>query len=84
MLLHRGSVYAKGMDILDCEHLLCPLPVLRARKVLLGLPPGAVLSVRTTDPMARIDLPHFCAEAGHVLLQTAQDGAVTIFTIRRN
>ncbi|MDH2325450.1 sulfurtransferase TusA family protein [Cereibacter sp. SYSU M97828] len=71
------------MDILDCENLLCPLPVLRARKVLMGLPPGAVLRVRTTDPMARIDLPHFCAEAGHELIGSRDDGRVTEFTIRR-
>ncbi|WP_136683810.1 sulfurtransferase TusA family protein [Falsirhodobacter xinxiangensis] len=71
------------METLDCENLLCPLPVLRARKVLMGLASGAVLRVRTTDPMARIDLPHFCAEAGHHLLETRGDGRVTEFTIRR-
>ena len=68
---------------LDCEGLLCPLPVLRARKRLLALPPGAVLRVRATDPMAAIDLPHFCAEAGHELLSSAAEGGVLTFLIRR-
>jgi tRNA 2-thiouridine synthesizing protein A len=68
---------------LDCQGLLCPLPVLRARKRLIGMAPGTVLRVTATDPMARIDLPHFCAEAGHDLLDSTTAGAVTTFLIRR-
>jgi tRNA 2-thiouridine synthesizing protein A len=70
-------------DILDCEGLLCPLPVLRARKRLLSLVPGTVLCVRTTDAMANVDLPHFCAGAGHSYLGSQMDGAVTLHLIRR-
>jgi len=33
--------------------------------------------------MAEIDLPHFCAEAGHAYLGNRPDGAVTIHLIRR-
>lgn len=70
-------------EIVDCEGLLCPLPVLRARKRLLSLAPGRVLCVRATDPMAQIDLPHFCAEAGHAYLGSQSDGPVTLHLIRR-
>lgn len=68
---------------LDCEGLLCPLPVLKARKRLMAMAPGTVLRVRATDPMAAIDLPHFCAGAGHEFLGALQDGAVAIYLIRR-
>jgi tRNA 2-thiouridine synthesizing protein A len=68
---------------LDCEGLLCPLPVLRARKRLMALRPGDVLRVRATDPMAAIDLPHFCAEAGHEMLDAVEAGGVTVYRIRR-
>ncbi len=68
---------------LNCEALLCPLPVLKARKKLLQMAEGAVLCLRATDPMAAIDIPHFCAEAGHSLISTAQDGAVQVYLIRR-
>lgn len=54
--------------VVDAIGLACPLPVLRARKALLGLAQGQVLVIDTSDPMAMIDLPHFCAEAGHELL----------------
>ncbi len=67
---------------INCEGLLCPLPVLKARKRLLGMAKGEVLCVRATDPMAAIDLPHFCAEAGHTLLETGQDGRVQVYRIQ--
>jgi tRNA 2-thiouridine synthesizing protein A len=68
---------------LDCEGLLCPLPVLRARKRLLGMASGHILRVRATDPMAAIDLPHFCAEAGHSFLGQTQVAGVPAYLIRR-
>ena len=67
---------------IDCEGLLCPLPVLRARKRLASMAPGAVLRVRATDAMAAIDLPHFCTEAGHEFLAATNEGAVTLYLIR--
>ena len=63
---------------LDCEGMLCPLPVLRARKRLMAMPAGTVLCLRATDPMAAVDVPHFCAEAGHTYL-----GSDTTDTVRR-
>ena len=53
---------------LDTCGLLCPLPVLKARKRLMALPPGALLRVTADDPAARVDFPHFCAEQGHDLV----------------
>lgn len=59
----------------DTRGLLCPLPVLKARKRLAALAPGQVLRVLADDPVARIDLPHFCHEAGHALLSETDCGA---------
>lgn len=53
---------------LDARGLLCPLPVLKARKRLMALAPGGVLRVVSDDPAALVDMPHFCAEQGHALL----------------
>ncbi|PRD39932.1 UNVERIFIED_CONTAM: yrkF [Trichonephila clavipes] len=81
----RAWVYAGRMDYdvdLDCEGLLCPLPVLRARKRLMALAPGMVLRVRATDGMAAVDLPHFCAGAGHDYLGAMSEGTVTAHFIR--
>ena len=68
---------------LDLSGLLCPLPVLKARKRLQTMAPGHVLKVIATDPMSAIDMPHFCSEQGHTLLEQASEGGALIFRIRR-
>lgn len=68
---------------IDCAGLLCPLPVLRARKRLIAMQPGAVLRVLATDAMAAIDLPHFCAQAGHAFLGANPEDGATAYLIRR-
>lgn len=69
---------------LDTRGLLCPLPVLKARKRLRSLPSGALLRVLADDPAARIDFPHFCAEQGHGLVGAADlPGGVLEFVIRK-
>lgn len=70
-------------DELDTIGLLCPLPVLKARKRLQGLTPGQVLRVLATDPAAVVDIPHFCAEAGHELVSTHETGLATAYLIRK-
>ncbi|MEE9428634.1 MAG: sulfurtransferase TusA family protein, partial [Paracoccaceae bacterium] len=48
---------------LDALGLLCPLPVLKARKRLMGLDVGQILRLQTDDPAAIVDVPHYCAES---------------------
>lgn len=69
---------------LDTSGLLCPLPVLKARKRLKALGPGDKLKVYATDPAALIDIPHFCAESGHILESTDEEDGVQIYLIRRS
>jgi tRNA 2-thiouridine synthesizing protein A len=68
---------------IDAIGLLCPLPVLRARKMLIGMEPGAVLRLLADDPVAVVDIPHFCAEAGHVLLSVQDLDQGQAYVIRR-
>ncbi len=68
---------------IDLSGLLCPLPVLKARKRLADMPYGQVLKVIATDPMSAIDMPHFCSEQGHLLLDQQRDGERFIFRIKR-
>ena len=69
---------------LDAIGLLCPLPVLKARKRLMAMTKCAVLLMRADDPAAIVDVPHFCAEAGHRLLSQDSDGAELRFFIRKS
>ena len=68
---------------LDCSGLLCPLPVLRARKRLMAMQSGEVLRVQATDAMAAVDLPHFCSGAGHDFLGAASVDGVAVYYIKR-
>lgn len=71
-------------ETLDATGLLCPLPVLKARKRLAGLASGQVLEVLADDPAARVDIPHFCAEQGHELVAlTDQPGGEMVFLLRK-
>ncbi len=54
---------------LDTRGLKCPLPVLKARKRLKSMEKGDRLTMLADDPMAVVDVPHFCAEAGHDLIE---------------
>ena len=65
---------------LDVRGLLCPLPVLKARKRLLSMDEGERLIMFADDPAAQIDVPHFCAEAGHTLVkqQDRVDGQIYV------
>ena len=69
--------------VLDLSGLLCPLPVLKARKALLSMASGAELVILATDPMAAIDMPHFCNEQGHQLLEQSKEGETLRFRIKR-
>ena len=68
---------------LDTRGLLCPLPVLKIRKRLQSLSEGQVLRVEADDPVAVVDVPHFCDEAGHELAATESAGAVQVYFIRK-
>lgn len=70
-------------DDLDARGLLCPLPVLKCRKRLQGLRNGAILKVTADDPAAIIDVPHFCAEAGHELLRTETEEDEQVYYIKK-
>ncbi len=70
-------------ELIDLTGLLCPLPVLKARKRLESMQSGHVLKVLASDPMSAIDMPHFCNEQGHTLLENLRDGQVFTFRIKR-
>lgn len=80
-----GAIYG-GMNWdneLDAVGLLCPLPVLKARKRLQAMLSGQVLRVVADDPAAIVDVPHFCLESGNELIDTQEDGAVQVYLIRK-
>jgi tRNA 2-thiouridine synthesizing protein A len=69
-------------EVLDTRGLKCPLPVLKTEKRLAELSAGGTLMVLATDPVARIDIPLYCAQNGHAC-ETTSEGDVLRFAITR-
>jgi len=67
---------------IDARSLLCPLPVLKARKRLKGMAAGEVLKLIADDPAAVIDVPHFCNEQGYELVAVEGEGAAPEYFIK--
>ena len=57
-------------NILNVKWLRCPIPVLKAEKVLKKLKTGDILEVLTTDPQAIKDFHAFC-EVNNCLFQSS-------------
>ena len=68
---------------LDARGLICPLPVLKARKALKTIADGDVLAVLATDPGAPKDFEHFCATTGSELVEVVQLADHARIAIRR-
>jgi tRNA 2-thiouridine synthesizing protein A len=72
-----------AVTLLDAVNLKCPLPVLKARKALAGLAPGAVLEVLANDPGAAEDFAAFCQTTGHRLIGQSASSGVQRFLIQK-
>ena len=74
---------AHADTILDATGLLCPLPVLKARRALRDVPPGGILDVLATDPGAVKDFEHFCQTTGCELLAASEADGVLRFRLKK-
>lgn len=72
-----------NIDDLDATGLLCPLPVLKLRKRLAGITAGDAVRMRADDPAAIVDVPHFCAQAGHDLVEMTEEVGAQIYLVRK-
>jgi tRNA 2-thiouridine synthesizing protein A len=69
---------------LDARGLLCPLPVLKARKALKALDAGDVLRVLATDKGAPKDFVHFCKTTGNRLLASREEEGVFVIEVEKS
>ena len=69
---------------LDTRGLLCPLPVLKLRKLINNIEKKEKIKLITDDPAAVIDVPHFCNEQGHKLLESCIGDGYNTFIISKS
>ena len=63
----------------DAKGMKCPLPVLKARRLLKEMSAGEQIEIEATDPGAPKDFVHFCETTGHKLVEnTERDGVYVI------
>ena len=84
MAAPEDSATTRPDSTLDATGLLCPLPVLKARRSLRQVPAGGVLEVLATDPGAIKDFEHFCQTTGCTLIEASEaPGGVLRFLLRK-
>ena len=48
-----------------------------------ALPEGGLVRLLADDPMARIDVPHFAAQAGYEVVETADEAGALSFLVAK-
>ena len=80
--LSDGTI-SMANSTLDTCGLMCPLPILEAKKAIKGVPVGGRLQVLATDPGAVADFETYCEVTGHMLVEQSVEDGVYRFVIRR-
>lgn len=68
---------------LDASGLLCPLPLLRLKKILNDMDCGEVVRVTATDPASVLDFGVYIEQAGHALLSRTETAGIFWYWIRK-
>ncbi len=62
--------------MLECTGMRCPQPVIVLARAVRDAPDGLVITVRTDDPAALVDIPAWCRMRGHACHALDDDGPV--------
>lgn len=69
--------------VVDARGHRCPVPTLRLRRALEASASGERVLLLADDPMARIDVPYFLSETGHVLVESGDGDAGLRFLVEK-
>ena len=72
--------------VINTTGLRCPLPLLKVQKKINSLRKNHEALIITDDPMAEIDLKHFCSNNNYSLkeIKNKQDGDEQLFSIKKD
>jgi tRNA 2-thiouridine synthesizing protein A len=68
---------------LDCQGLLCPMPIIKVSKEVKAMQIGQVLKMVATDPGSMPDMEAWAKQTGNELLDARQDGKIFTFYVKR-
>ena len=63
----------------DASGLMCPLPLLRLKKILVTMESGEIVKVIATDPAAHLDFGVFTNQSGHQIIELIKQDDKQIF-----
>ena len=69
---------------LDARNLNCPLPILKAKKVLNSMESGQVVKIMATDPGSVKDFDAFANQTGNELLESSEVGSEFHFLLKKS
>lgn len=68
--------------LVDARGHRCPVPTLRLRRAVEIAPAGQLIRVIADDPLAKIDIPHFAAQAGLTMVSFDCQAQISRFLLR--
>ncbi len=83
-ILSPASLPAKdGFVVIDARGHRCPVPTLKLRRYMEWMYDQTGVILWANDPMAQIDVPHFCNQNNYVLISIEAIDEAWVFTIAR-
>ena len=70
-------------QMLDLSGLQCPMPILKTKKAVAALTPGATIEVLATDPGSVADFKAYCEHSKNRLVENTEKDGVFRFVIER-
>lgn len=67
----------------DASGLNCPLPILRAKKILNTMTAGQILHIIATDPGSVKDFDAFAKQTGNELIESKEEGGKFQYLIKK-
>ncbi|HTM82357.1 sulfurtransferase TusA family protein [Asticcacaulis sp.] len=83
ILSPAGLPVKDGFVVIDARGHRCPVPTLKLRRQMEQADNQIGVILWANDPMAQIDVPHFCNQNNYVLLSTEAVDEDWVFTIAR-
>lgn len=69
---------------LDAKGLMCPMPLLKAKKMLNEMAEGEVLAIEATDPGSMKDFEVFARQSGHLLLEAIEQDGIYRYCLKKS
>ena len=80
------KIQQKYSLVINTSGLRCPLPLLKVQKNIKSLRKGSEALIIADDPMAEIDLKHFCLNNNYILteVKNVQDSGRQFFSLKKD